>query len=287
MVVGMRSAVAGWLAGGLLVGGAAGLATLLDRDDPACAQNSLQRPSHADGHEHGAGEVMVGPTCNTVETAVPAASTYVPDLRKAPAADLDSARRLLAGVNEFCRGHSAAQLQQEWPPRSDPATATHFFNPDPGSRGLDPANPRAALIYDGRLGGVMFTGRPLDFLGSVPRPHSHGSARPVEMLHVYCTSDLEEAFTPNRQLGVNSDLRPLRQAIRPALVGLPEPALRAVLAQVRAHAGDRLSRVTPVEPSGESGPDPVLQAMRREVRASLSHLTEPQLRDVWASVRRY
>jgi hypothetical protein len=287
LVVETRSAVAGWLAGGLLVSGVAGLSAMLDGDDPSCAQTSLQRPAHAHGHGHGAGEVITGPTCNTVETAIPAASTYVPSLRKASAADLDSARRLLDGVNEFCRGHSVARLQQEWPPRSDPATATHFFNPDPGSVGLDPANPRAALIYDGRLGGVMFTGRPLDFLGSVPRPHSHDAARPVEMLHVYCTSDLAEAFTPNRQLGVNSDLRPLRQAIRPALVGLPGRALRAVLARARAHAGDRLLRVTPVEPSREPGPDPVLQAMRREVRASLPHLTEPQLREVWASVRRY
>ncbi len=228
--------------------------------------------------------VTVGPTCNLVETAAPAGSTYVPDVRVASAAHRAKAERLLNGVNDFCRSSSAADVMSTWRPGLTDPTPTHFFNPDPPRGGLDPGDPKAALVYDGELDGVMFTGRPLPPLGSIPRPHTHDASERFEMLHVYCTSNLQEAFTPNRALGVNADTIRLRVGIRPALMKLDEGQLRALLAKVRSYAGDELAPVAPVE-NDEGAADPMLQAMRTEIRASLMLLTESQLRSARTSMR--
>jgi len=232
------------------------------------------------GHAR-AGKVVIGSTCNSVEMVQPHNSKYIPDIAAASAADRTKAQQLFDGVNRFCRTHSAAALMSTWRPGlSNPAEPTHFFNPEP-SRGLDPANPRAALVDDGRLSGVMFTGRPLPALGSIPRAHSHDVSSPVEMVHVYCTTSLKEAFTPNRLLGVKADLVALRLKIRPAIMDLSDAQLRGVLAQVRGYAGNELPAVTPAPPSETGGPDPVRQAMRIEIRRSLMVLTEDQLRRLW------
>jgi hypothetical protein len=215
--------------------------------------------------------------------AGPAESRYVPDVAGASAADRRKARQLLDGVNEFCEGHSAETLAETWQPST--SGASHHGNPDSDSRGLDPANPRAALIYDGELSGVMFVGRPLPSLGSIPRAHSHDPSTSTEMVHVYCTDNLREAFTPNRQLGIKADLQPLRQSIRPAVMNLDEVQLRTVLARVRGYARDEVVNVTPLTTSSGGGPDPVLQAMRTEIRRSLLALDERQLRKVRSVVR--
>jgi hypothetical protein len=189
-------------------------------------------------------------------------------------------------VNEFCDRHPVETLTDTWlPGPSAPPGATHRFNPDRDSRGLDPANPRAALVYAGKLGGVMFVGRPLPSLGSIPRPHHHDD-KPSEMLHVYCTNNLRDAFTPSRRLGVKADLPPLRLWIRPAVMDLDEAQLREVLDRVRGYAGDDLAAVTPVE-QVDGGPDPVLQALRTEIRRSLMLLDEPQLRSIRSLMRAY
>jgi hypothetical protein len=67
------------------------------------------------------------------------------------------------------------------------------------------------------------------------------------MLHVYCTSNLEEAFTPSRALGVNADTIRLRLSIRPALMELDGRQLRALLTKVRSYAGEELAPVAPAE----------------------------------------
>jgi len=240
----------------------------------------------ASAQAHGGmdGHLMTGPTGNKVEMVDPAHSSYVPKLARASAADRAKAQRLLNGVNRFCRTHSAAGLTANWRPGRNLSSPTHYFNPRP-SRGLRPASPRAALIYHGELGGVMFTGVPLPSLGSIPRAHSHDMSRPIEMLHVYCTRNLKDAFTPNRMLGVKADIRALRLRIRPAVMDLSEAQLRAVRATARDLAGNRLRPVTPTGTAAGSGPDPVLQAMRTEIRRSLMILSEPQLRRVWSMVR--
>ena len=227
---------------------------------------------------------MVTDTCNTVEMVGPTDSRYVPDISDASAADRGRARQLLAGVNDFCDTSSAAALlEARWRPgTANPSDPTHFFNPD-RSRGLDPQNPRAALVYDGELRGVMFTGEPLPYLGEIPRAHNHGPSQPVDMLHVYCSSSLREAFTPNRMLGVNADPIALRKAIRPAVNELDGQQLRAVLAFVRQRAGEE--RPGAPEPSVLDGPNPARQAKRIEVRTSLMALGEPGLRNVRALMR--
>jgi hypothetical protein len=240
------------------------------------------------GHGGGGAGLMTGPTCNVLEMVAPPESTYVPDLAHASAADRRTAQRLLDGVNEFCDSHPVEALTETWlPGSSSPPGATHRFNPDRDSRGLDPANPRAALVYDGELGGVMFVGRPLPSLGSIPRAHQHDEDKPSEMLHVYCTRNLRDAFTPSRMLGVKADLPPLRLWIRPAVMDLDESELRAVLARVRGDAGDDLAPFTPLEQQADGGPDPVLQAMRTEIRRSLMLLDEPQLRSLRSLLRSY
>lgn len=291
----LRQGVVFMTAGAVLVGGWAGLARRLDSVAPLCPTASPgAEADEVDGHggvrHDGMDEpVTTGRTCNQVESVSPVESTYVPDIAAASAADRAKAQRLLDGVNMFCDTHSAAVLESSWRSgAAHPSDPTHLFNPDPTSRGLDPANPRAALVYDGELGGVMFTGAPLPSLGSIPRAHFHDMSRaePVEMLHVYCTTNLEEAFTPSRRLGVKADSRALRLRIGPSLVGPTEAQLRAVRAKVRGYAGGQLL-VVPVEASASGGPDPVMQGLRTEIRRSLTLLSEPQLRSVWTLMRSY
>lgn len=310
-----------WLVGGLaaaMLAAAVGVAALSASDSPECPPSIAQtvttsqqaeRTPRADHHAHSDrdakaghhgetdhhaeeghggsnGPVTVGPTCNLLEAAAPPMSSYVPDVAAAAAADRRTARELLDGVNEFCRTHTAADITTEWRPgTSNPNGATHYFNPSPGSKGLDPANPRAALIYGGELGGVMFTGKPLPRLGSIPRAHSHDSTEPVEMVHVYCTDDLAEAFTPSRLLGVNADAVALRARLRPAVMALSDARLARVLAHVRRVAGDELPPVEPFRTAAGDGPDPVRQAMRSELRRSLLILSEEQLRELSTRMR--
>lgn len=245
---------------------------------------SLRTATGHAGHADRAGRdpVHVGPTCNVVEHVGPVDSTYRPDVAGASRGDRRRAQTLLAGVNAFCRTTSVAELANQWVPGTkSPSSPTHFFNPHQRrSLGLDPANPRAALVYGGRIGGVMLTGTPLPALGSVPRAHTHDPSGPREMLHVYCTTDLADAFTPSRDLGVMADTIALRQRIRPLVAGLQEPQVGEVLAAVRAHAD---GAVPPTDPRTLTTPapgDPVLLAAREEIRQSLMFLSEQRLRTV-------
>lgn len=290
-------------AAGAAVAGSVALTSVIDgptscppRSRPA--ESSSAEPGQPGGHgqHHGGRDerhvnrvnrVSVGPTCNLVETATPPDSTYRPDVRRAPRADRDRARVLLRGVNRFCRTHSAAEITTAWEPGEGAlGSPSHYFNPDRrGSLGLDPSSPRAALVYRQGLAGVMFTGTPLPSLGSIPRAHTHDTSRPREMLHVYCTPDLADAFTPSRERGVMADSIELRQKIRTLLPRAASTRLSAMLRWVREHTGDA---VPPVEPSTVSAPevrDPVARARRMEIRHSLLHLREPQLRDVLSMVR--
>jgi len=294
-IVGCGAAVA-------LVAGSLGLSWMSRPEPTHCpadhgAQHGAQHGAdHSSVHAAGDTQVTIGPTCNRVEMAGPSDSTYVPDLAAASAADRRKAQALVDGVNEFCDSHPVGTLTETWQPGegSNPG-ASHHSNPDTDSRGLDPSNPRTALIYQGELAGVMFVGRPLPALGSIPRAHSHdtgsaaapasASASASEMLHVYCTENLREALTPNRQLGIKSDLRPLRRSIRPAVMPLDKAALREVLDRVRGYVGDEPVNVTLPEGRSDIGPDPVLQIMRTEIRRSLLLLDERELRDLRSLIR--
>jgi hypothetical protein len=236
------------------------------------------------GHRH----IMIGPTGNTVEIGDPANSMYIPKIRAASAKDVAKAQRISNGVNNFCRTHTAKGIKAKWRPGLGKAThQTHYFNPSSKSWGLNAHQPRAALIYKGKLGGVMFSGMPLPHLGSIPRAHSHMMMSHMEMLHVFCTPNLREAFTPNRVLGVKAATIALRLSIRPAVTDLGRHHLHAVRAKVRGYAGDRLQPVAPVGSPSDPGPDPVLRAMRTEIRHSLMMLHETQLRSVWRLIQSY
>jgi hypothetical protein len=231
--------------------------------------------------------VMTGPTGNKVEMVDPDQSTYVPDIAAASAADVDKAQTLLDGVRQFCATHTVAGLKGDaWRPGKTLATAqTHLFNPDSNSKGLDPTNPRAALVYDGVVAGVMFNGTPLPYMGTIPRAHGHADmAMAVEMVHVYCTPNLQYANTPNRQLGVMLPVFHLRLEIRPAIMNLSPVHLRAVRDKVRGYIG-MAAAATAV--ASKSGPDPVLSAMRDEIRRSLMLLNLRQLRSVWHLMQSY
>ena len=313
--MGLAKTLAGCALGATLVGASFGVPALLElQHSGSCPSTTDQRSrlgsdahkasgDHAAHHpaprteglhgeasrgHHGSARdlVSVGPTCNKVEIVAPYGSTYVPDVRRATAADRAQARTLLTGVNQFCSSHSAAELQSAWRPGSHPDEPTHFFNPDKRSRGLDAGNPRAALIYDNTLGGVMLSGAPLPSLGSIPRAHSHDESDPVEMLHVYCTANLQDAFTPNRLLGVEADAHALRLKIGPALLDLQPQQLRGVLSQARRFVAGRAVDLSGIAVPADAAADPVLQAMRIEIRRSLRQLNEPQLRRVWTSMTR-
>jgi hypothetical protein len=232
--------------------------------------------------------VMVGPTGNMVEMVDPDQSTYVPDIAGASTADVDKAQTLLDAVNHFCATHTVAGLKgNDWRPGKTLATAqTHLFNPDTKSKGLDPTNPRAALVYDGKVAGVMFNGTPLPYLGTIPRAHGHADmAMAVEMVHVYCTPNLQYAYTPNRQLGVMLPVFHLRLEIRPAIMNLSPVHLRAVRDKVRGYIG--MAAAAKATVASKSGPDPVLSAMRDEIRRSLMLLSLSQLRSVWHLMQSY
>lgn len=175
---------------------------------------------------------------------------------------------------------------RDWVPGdTTPTKPTHFFNPDrPGSLGLDPANPRAVVIYQHRIGGVMFTGVPLPSLGSIPRAHTHDLTSSREMVHVYCAPDLAEAFTPNRELGVLADTIALRLRVRPLVASLEDRRLTALSRMVRGYVGDELPRVDPRTIAPGPG-DAVLRAKREELRQALMLLGEAQLRRLLARVR--
>ncbi len=229
---------------------------------------------------------------NCVETVEPANSTYTPKVAAATKWSRTRAQNLLNGVNHFCATHTAAHIKARWRPGLSKASGqTHWFNPN-GEPGLHPGRPRAALIYDGRLGGVMFTGKPLPRMGSIPRAHVHAmnssmAMSGVEMIHVFCTGHLKAAFTPNRQLGVKAATIALRLRIRPAVMKLGGRQLRHVRAMVRNFCGAKLKPVAPVFPRRPGGPKPVLEAMRTEIRHSLMLMHEHQLRQVWRKMKAY
>lgn len=286
----VTTSVVGGAVAAVLLAGTIGIVRSTDSSAAACHDAA---PTAGSGHPHHGRHhpgmrprFVVGESCNRLELVHPSASTYVPDIAGASARDRSMARELLHGVNAFCRSTSAEALARTWWPGStNPDNPTHLFNPEPRSRGLHPANPRAALVYDGELRGVMFTGMPLPPLGSIPRAHIHHGDEAVEMLHVYCYENLKDAFTPNRQIGVMADVKALRLSIRPAVMNLDPTGLRAVRATARAYAGPELAPVTPVGSVGAPGPDPVLQAMRTEIRRSLMLLTEDELRSLKVSMR--
>jgi hypothetical protein len=294
--VSIKAVIVTVAAGAAIAGSVALTSQVADPDRAACRAGAHAQSAdpaaahdHAEEHErHSAGHVMLGPTCNTVEMVGPEDSTYRPDVAAATPTDRARARKLLRGVNEFCRTHSAQEIMAEWTPGdTNPSEPTHYFNPDGrGSLGLDPTNPRAVLIYQERIGGVMLTGVPLPSLGSIPRAHSHDMSRPREMVHVYCTTDLAEAFTPDRRLGVMADVIALRGEVRPLVSGLLQPQLGEALRFAREHAGDELQRVDPREAPPTTLADPRLWAKREELRRSLMLLGEPRLRRLLRMVAR-
>jgi hypothetical protein len=248
-------------------------------------------------HHHAGAMVETSATGNKIELVDPDDSKYIPHVLAATPAQRDRARRLLRGVNRFCSTHTVAGLKAGWRPgTANQSKPTHYFNPAPRASGVNPDKPRAALVYDGKVGGVMFTGQPLPYLGPIPRAHRHtgmsmmGSGSSVEMVHVYCTDNLtvksvREAFTPNRQLGVYADTIKLRLRIRPAVMNLSPRQLREVRNRVRGYVGT--SSRTAVARTTSGGPDPRLQAMRTEIRQGLMKLDEAQLRSVWRLMKSY
>jgi hypothetical protein len=249
---------------------------------------ALISSASADGMD---GHVMTGPTGNKVEMVDPAHSTYIPNIAAATARDRTKAQTLLNGTNTFCATRSLATIKANWRPgTSTPNNTTHYFNPSKKASGLNPSNPRAALVYDGKLGGLMFGGVPLPSLGSIPRAHGHDMVNPVEMVHVYCTNNLKDAYTPNRLLGVKADLTTLRLKIRPAITDLNKTQLQAVLTKVRAPrttTNNTTTTATTNNTATNKGPDPVLEAMRMEIRASLMILSETRLRNIWTLIKSF
>ena len=293
-------AVVFFCAAGIALAGSIALATYVDRGVGGCPVGSeparariahvghTGKPTENRGHGHGnAGPLVGGPTCNVSEVVAPPSSTYRPVVGGASRADRARALRLLRGVNAFCRSHSASELMAGWVPgNGDETPATHFFNPDRrGSLGLDPSNPRAALVYGHEIAGVMFAGTPLPPLGPIPRAHTHDASRPREMLHVYCATNLAEAFTPNRRLGVLADSIALRQKIRRQVAHLVNPQLTVILRYVRDELGDEQSRVDLRTIATPEPPHPIQRAKRDEIRQSLLFLAEPQLRTVLSMIK--
>jgi hypothetical protein len=258
-------------------------------------------------------QVFTDANGNKVEMIDPGQSHYIPNVGAATDTDRTRAQQILDGVREFCSTHTVKHIKAHWSPggmgmqmktgtqmkdmagmqmKAMTMSHTHWFNPNKMT-GIHPKHPVAALIYKGVLDGVMFNGSPvLPKLGSIPRPHVHNmdgmtmATEPLEMVHVYCTKNLKYAFTPNRQLGVMVPVQNLRNEIRPAVMLLKPWQLKQIRHMVRNFCGSKLAPVKPGTSDG-TGPDPVLKAMRTEIRHSLMIMREGQLRTVWQKMRSY
>lgn len=253
------------------------------------------------GVDHKQSRVYIGPTGNRVEVVDPGKSTYVPKIGQASAKDKAKAQRLLDGANKFCKTHTAKSIKENWSAggmgkgmmggmhmkgmsgmhmahmnHKSSTSPTHYFS-STKAKAVSALHPTAALIYKGHLDGVMINGKPLPYLGSIPRAHTHERMinHPIEMVHVYCTNSLKTAFTPNRMLGVKLATIDLRNKIRPAVMDLSPRHLREVRDLVRGFL------------THKDGPKPALQAMRTEIRQALMRLSENQLRQVWTKMQSY
>jgi hypothetical protein len=273
--------------------------------------------SAAKGAQGKHAEIFTDDNGNTVEMIDPGQSTYVPDVKAASTDDIAKAKHILEGVQEFCRTHTVKNIKAHWRPggmsmkvaqpmkgmsgmsmngmsgmhmKGMSMSHTHYFNPNKRT-GIHPKHPVAALIYKGVLDGVMFNGDPLlPYLGSIPRAHVHhmpGMVMHTEMVHVYCTANLQHAYTPNRQLGAMVPTQNLRTTIRPAVMDLTPGQLKEVRRMVRHMCGDRLKPVLPTGSPNAPGPDPRLQAMRTEIRHSLMILRQGQLQQLWQKMQSY
>jgi hypothetical protein len=229
---------------------------------------------------------------NRVEVVDPGQSTYIPNVKHTSKHSVAKAQRLLDGTLKFCRTHSVKKIMAHWRVggmgmggmggmKANTMPPTHYFNPNP-MQGLHPMHPTAALVYDGKLGGVMLNGQPLDYLGTIPRAHAHKHmvSTHLEMVHIYCTKNLTFAFTPNRTLGVMSPTINLRLKIRPAIMDLTRRQLKVIDAMVTMYV-KRDGGMKTAPDAIAKGPKPALQAMRIHIRESLMVLTQHQLRMVW------
>ncbi len=130
-------------------------------------------------------------TGNQVSSCAAGEERYVPNVSSAGPDDMAKAKQLHSAALGFCRSHSSLSSLSRDGYRPTRPGMTHWFNPSLG-RDFNADKPRFAIVKGGKLVGVLYLTPQLPSLGSIPRAHSHHAAR--EMLHVWCSEDMEQAF---------------------------------------------------------------------------------------------
>lgn len=144
--------------------------------------------------EQGRGDGCAGYTSRTgnrVSHCAAGEERYVPNVGSAGSSDAAKAKELHTAALGFCRSHSSLDSLSRDGYRPTRPGMTHWFNPQVG-RTFDADRPRFAVVKGGKLVGVLYLTPQLPSLGSIPRAHSHHPGR--EMLHVWCSDNLEHAF---------------------------------------------------------------------------------------------
>jgi hypothetical protein len=118
------------------------------------------------------------------------ADSYVPDLANASTEDLRLAVAYQEATLDFCRSdHSGYSRDTQGQHIRNPSIAEpDVLTPEAA------ATPRAAVVNSqGEVVGAFYNSIPMPNLGSVPRAHQH-HGRPKVMLHIWCSTELTEAF---------------------------------------------------------------------------------------------
>jgi hypothetical protein len=156
------------------------------------AREGISRQGHTQSPEHAGGCAgYTSKTGNRISHCSAGEERYVPDIQSAGSEDLAKAKELHSAALGFCRSHSSLDSLSRDGYRPTRPGMTHWFNPQLG-RDFDAHKPRFAVVKDGKLVGVLYLSPQLPSLGSIPRAHSHHPGR--EMLHVWCSDDMERAF---------------------------------------------------------------------------------------------
>ncbi len=130
-------------------------------------------------------------TGNHVSSCAAGEERYVPNVSSAGSDDVAKAKQLHSAALGFCRSHSSLSSLNRDGYRPTRPGMTHWFNPSLG-REFNADKPRFAIVKGGKLVGLLYLTPQLPSLGSIPRAHSHHPGR--EMLHVWCSEDMERAF---------------------------------------------------------------------------------------------
>lgn len=146
----------------------------------------------------------ISPTGNAIARCAASLDPYVPITEGSGVQGREIAEHIHTDVQRFCAeavvtGGQLRHGEDVYRP-ARPGIAHWGHVPRLGRTEFDPDHqwahtPRMVVVRNGRLQGVMFSAdRNFPYLGTIPRPYQRPGGQ-KEVLHVWCSPDLEGAFT--------------------------------------------------------------------------------------------